>query len=67
MESDWTPVTENMTTPVKAILRDASVMEAVKNLGRGGYARLPVVDHDGKLVGIVTISTIMIALLARWK
>ena len=67
MESDWTPVTENMTTPVKAILRDASVMEAVKNLGRGGYARLPVVDHDGKLVGIVTISTIMMALLREME
>ena len=42
-------------------------MEAVKNRGRGGYARLPVVDHDGKLVGIVTISTIMMALLREME
>lgn len=62
-----TPVTENMTKPVKTILRDASVMEAVKNLGRGGYARLPVTDHDGRLVGIVTTSTIMRQLLREME
>jgi len=62
-----TPLTDNMTTQVKTVLRDASVMEAVQNLGRQGYARLPVVDHDGRLVGIVTTSTIMIALLREME
>lgn len=61
------PVTANMTNQVVTVLRDASVMEAVKNLGREGYARLPVVDHDGSLVGIVTTSTIVLALLKEME
>lgn len=58
-----TPVTENMTTDVKTVLKDASVTEAINSLDRKGYGRLPVVDRDGKLVGIVTTGTIIKALL----
>jgi CBS domain-containing protein/anti-sigma regulatory factor (Ser/Thr protein kinase) len=58
-----TPVTDNMTKEVKTVLKDASVTEAIHNLDRQGFGRLPVVDRDGKLVGIVTTGTIMKALL----
>lgn len=57
------PVVRHMTTRVKTILKDASALEAVNNLDRAGFGRLPVVDKDGKLVGIVTTGTIVRALL----
>lgn len=57
------PVTKHMTREVKTVLKDSSVLEAVNNLDRQGFARLPVVDQKGKLVGIVTTGTMMRALL----
>jgi CBS domain-containing protein/anti-sigma regulatory factor (Ser/Thr protein kinase) len=60
-------VSEVMTMPVRTVSKDASVMEAVNNLGRQGHSRLPVVDQDGRLVGIVTNATIMAALLREME
>jgi len=57
------PVAAHMTTDVKTVLKDSSAMEVVNSLGREGFARLPVVDRDGKLVGIVTTGTMVRALL----
>jgi CBS domain-containing protein/anti-sigma regulatory factor (Ser/Thr protein kinase) len=58
-----TPVADNMTREVRTVSKDASLTEALNNLGREGVARLPVVDGDGKLVGIVTTGTVVRALL----
>jgi CBS domain-containing protein/anti-sigma regulatory factor (Ser/Thr protein kinase) len=59
------PVTEHMTREVKTVLKDSWVVEAVNDLDRQGFARLPVVDHKGKLVGIVTTGTMIKALLKQ--
>jgi CBS domain-containing protein/anti-sigma regulatory factor (Ser/Thr protein kinase) len=58
-------VHQRMTTDVKFIHQEASVLEAVNGLGRKGYNRLPVVDKDKKLVGIVTTGTIIRSLLEQ--
>lgn len=58
-----TTAADNMTREVKTVSKDASLTEALNNLGRQGFARLPVVDGDGKLVGIVTTGTVIRALL----
>ena len=42
-----TPVADNMTREVRTVSKDASLTEALNNLGREGVARLPVVDGDG--------------------
>ena len=57
------PVTENMTTNVRTIVKEATAMEAVNSLGRDGYGRIPVVDQGGRVVGIVTTGTIIRSLL----
>jgi CBS domain-containing protein/anti-sigma regulatory factor (Ser/Thr protein kinase) len=57
------PVSECMTTNVQTILKDAPVIEAMNNLGRQGHGRLPVVDHEAKLVGIITTGTVIRSLL----
>jgi CBS domain-containing protein/anti-sigma regulatory factor (Ser/Thr protein kinase) len=60
-------VADNMSRPVKTIPQEASVVEAVNYLGRKGFNRLPVVDRDGKLVGIVTSGTIVRSLLRQME
>jgi CBS domain-containing protein/anti-sigma regulatory factor (Ser/Thr protein kinase) len=61
------PVTEHMVRDVVTAPKDASVIEVVNNLGREGFARLPVVDGDGKLVGILTTGTLIRALLREME
>jgi CBS domain-containing protein/anti-sigma regulatory factor (Ser/Thr protein kinase) len=56
-------VSEQMATPVQTISKDASAMEAINQLGHKGFGRLPVVDHEGRLKGIVTTGTVVRALL----
>lgn len=56
-------VTKSMTRDVKTVRKDASVIEVVNQVGRRGYSRLPVVDNDGRLVGIVTAGTMIRGLL----
>jgi CBS domain-containing protein len=45
---------EVMTTPVVTVSPDATVAVAAKLLARHGVKRLPVVDDDARLVGIVS-------------
>ena len=52
-----------MTSQVKTVSKDSYLIEAVNQLGRRGFGRLPVVDGRGKLVGIVTPGTMMRSLL----
>jgi CBS domain-containing protein/anti-sigma regulatory factor (Ser/Thr protein kinase) len=56
-------VREAMTPQVKTVSKDSYLIEAVNQLGRMGFGRLPVVDGGGKLVGIVTPGTMMRSLL----
>jgi CBS domain-containing protein/anti-sigma regulatory factor (Ser/Thr protein kinase) len=56
-------VTELMTKDVKTVFQDAQVMEALAGLGPHGHGRVPVVDRDGKLKGILTTGTVIRSLL----
>lgn len=51
-------IPEIMTSEVKTILHDASVLELARMLDEYGISGLPVVDHDGRLVGVVSRSDI---------
>ncbi|MDD3471634.1 MAG: CBS domain-containing protein [Syntrophaceae bacterium] len=59
------PVTMSMSTKVKTVVRDSVVAEVGNILGLKGSSRLPVVDRNGKLVGIVTTGTVTKYLLRR--
>ncbi len=56
-------VADMMTAPVRTVAPGASVAEAAR-LMVGGVKRLPVVDGDGKLVGIVSRADV-VAVFAR--
>jgi CBS domain-containing protein len=48
-----TEAREVMTTPPVVISADATIVEAARRIDEYGVKRLPVVDVDGKLVGII--------------
>ncbi|MDH3718065.1 MAG: CBS domain-containing protein [Planctomycetota bacterium] len=53
------PIRDVMIKDPVTVSRDASIAEAVKLMSAGGYRRLPIVDHDGSLAGIVKVSGIL--------
>lgn len=52
-------VSEVMTAPPLAVGRDSTLAEAIDLLGGRGVSALPVVDADGRLVGIVSEADIL--------
>ena len=48
-----TPIGELATSPVKTAGADDLVADAVETMTRGGYRHLPLVDRDGRAVGIL--------------
>lgn len=60
-------VGDKMTTQVQAVRADESLVSAVNLFARYGYGRFPVVDAEGKLVGILTKGDIVRALLRQME
>ncbi len=58
-------VGDKMTRQVQVVHADESVVQAVTKFARYGFGRLPVVDRDGRLVGIVTQGDIVRGLLRQ--
>ncbi len=59
-----TQVGDVMTRHPKVITEDGSLEAALGLMRAGGFRRLPVVDHQGRLVGIVSLDDVL-ALLAE--
>ncbi|HVL98317.1 MAG TPA: CBS domain-containing protein [Egibacteraceae bacterium] len=55
------PVTAVMTTNVITVTPDTSVEEAVALLGRHGISGAPVVDADGRLIGLLDDSDLIVS------
>ncbi len=53
------PAREVMTPHVLAVPEDASVFSATRYLRERGVRRLPVVDADDRLVGLVTLDDLL--------
>ncbi|MFQ5579743.1 MAG: CBS domain-containing protein [Nitrospiria bacterium] len=49
-----TPASEVMTQPVVSINKETPIKEVIALLQSRHFIRVPVVDHDGKLIGIVS-------------
>jgi len=58
-------VGERMTTGVQTVFADESVIQAVNRFARLGFGRLPVVDRQGKLVGMLTQGDVVRGLLRQ--
>lgn len=58
-------VGDEMTREVQTVYVDESVIQAVTKFARYGFGRLPAVDREGRLVGIVTQGDIVRGLLRQ--
>ena len=54
-----TRVRDIMTEPVKTILESASIEGVLSRMRSCSMRRLPVVDREGRLVGVVTLDNIL--------
>jgi len=54
-----TPVSDLMTTDLLTISEGAPLVNAIRLMTQGRCRRLPIVDPEGKLVGIVKVSGII--------
>jgi CBS domain-containing protein len=57
-----TRIAEAMTYNLKTVPLDGSIEQALRIMRAGEFRRVPVVDRDGKLVGIVTLDDILMLL-----
>jgi len=62
-----TPVDAKMTTQVRTVRADDSVVGAVNLFAKYRFGRFPVVDAEGKLVGIITQGDIVRGLLRQME
>ena len=60
-------IKEKATANVQTVFSDESVVVAVNKFGRHGFGRLPVVDRDGKLVGMLTQGDVVRGLLRQME
>ncbi len=58
-------VGERMTTAVQTVFADESIIQAVNKFARLGFGRLPVIDRQGKLVGVLTQGDVVRGLLRQ--
>ena len=58
-------VGEKMTTEIQTVHTDETIIEAVNKFARFGFGRLPVVNRQGKLVGILTQGDVVRGLLRQ--
>jgi CBS domain-containing protein len=54
-----TCVDEVMSALPKCVREDASIESALTVMRSGPFRRIPVVDHDGKLVGLLSLDDIL--------
>jgi CBS domain-containing protein len=59
-----TAVAEVMTTDLKTVSEETSIEEALSLMRAGSFRRLPVVDIDGGLVGLLSLDDVL-SLLAE--
>jgi signal-transduction protein with cAMP-binding, CBS, and nucleotidyltransferase domain len=53
------PIESVMIRPAVTVLADDSMSQAVTEMSRGGYRRLPVVDPEGRPLSVIRVSGIM--------
>jgi CBS domain-containing protein len=57
-------VSEAMTPCPVSVYEQTPIEEALRMMNSGAFRRLPVLDHDGKLAGLLSLDDIL-ALLAE--
>lgn len=53
------PISAVMVTEPMTIPQGAPLAEAIRVMATGGYRRLPIIDADGEVVGVIKVSNIL--------
>jgi CBS domain-containing protein len=53
------PIEAAMVPNPVSVRRTTSIGEAIRVMSRGGYRRLPIVDDNNRLVGVIKVSNIV--------
>ncbi|MCE9547797.1 MAG: CBS domain-containing protein [Planctomycetia bacterium] len=53
------PISEVMTAGPATIHRTATIGDAIRLMARGGYRRLPIIDEQQRLVGVIKVSNVV--------
>ena len=62
-----TPISEVMTSGPTTTSEDASIESGLALMRSGGFRRLPVVDRDGKLVGLLSLDDVLTLLAEEFN
>lgn len=62
-----TTVGDVMTHCLRTIREDSPIEDALRAMRAGRCRRVPVVDHDGKLMGILSVDDILAQLVAEFR
>jgi CBS domain-containing protein len=62
-----TAVVEVMTRDLKTATEDTPIELAVSQMRAGAFRRLPVVDDDGRLLGLVTLDDVLMLLCEEFN
>jgi CBS domain-containing protein len=61
-DADSTPVSEVMTPDIVVAPRDTTIESALRLMREGPFRRLPIVDEQGALAGLVTVDDVLIGI-----
>jgi CBS domain-containing protein len=61
-DADTTPVSEVMTRDIVVAGRETSLTAALRLMRRGPFRRLPIVDDNGALLGLITLDDVLMRL-----
>lgn len=67
LDPNTATVGQVMTADPKTICEDDSIEAALSLMRSGSFRRLPVVDHEGKLVGILSLDDVLILLAEEFR
>ncbi|TAK09210.1 MAG: CBS domain-containing protein [Candidatus Manganitrophaceae bacterium] len=55
----WAPLKETMAHDIIVLHQDRDLSEAIQIMSEQGIRRIPIVDDDGKLAGILSLDDVM--------
>ncbi|MBT4890065.1 MAG: CBS domain-containing protein [Rhodospirillales bacterium] len=60
-----TPASKIMTSPLQIVMSDDHLFHAIARMRRNGHRHMPVINHEGRLEGILTLADTMAAATER--
>ncbi len=53
------PVASVMTSQPETLTEDAKITDVIRTMNRGGFRHMPIVNDDGKVLGVVSVKSVV--------